>query len=72
MAKTTVYKVRLYNPLTDEPFLSRRMATAEGARLMRGDILEETAYVIDMTDLEAGEEWTARDFDPVLRGGKKL
>ena len=36
MDSVTVYKVGLYNALNDEPRTSRRMATAEGAAMMRG------------------------------------
>jgi hypothetical protein len=31
MAKVKVYKVKMYNGLTDETVVSRRMATREGA-----------------------------------------
>ena len=39
------------------------MATPEGAAKMGGTIIEGSGYVIDQTDLEAGEEWTPCDFD---------
>lgn len=63
MSTTTVYKVRLYNIATDETTVSRRMATPEGAAQMGGSIIEGTGYVIDLTELEAGNEWTPLDFD---------
>ncbi|WP_027556336.1 hypothetical protein [Bradyrhizobium sp. Cp5.3] len=64
MTKTVVYKVKLYNVATDEVVISRRMATHEGAAKMGGWTVEGTGVVVDLTDLEPGEEWTARDFDP--------
>ncbi|MCP3402848.1 hypothetical protein [Bradyrhizobium sp. CCGB20] len=64
MARTTVHKVKLYNVATDEVVISRRMATNEGAIKMGGWTVEGTGVVVDLTDLEPGEEWTARDFDP--------
>ncbi|GEC59210.1 hypothetical protein ACVIW2_000124 [Bradyrhizobium huanghuaihaiense] len=64
MARTTVYKVKLYNIATDEVVISRRMATYEGAAKMGGWPVEGTGHVIDLADLEPGEEWTPRDFDP--------
>lgn len=43
-----------------------------GAAKMGGWIVEGTGFVIDQTDLESGEEWTARDFDPRNLGYKKV
>lgn len=57
--------------MTDQAFLSRRMATVEGAAIMRGEIIEESAFVVDQTELEAGEEWTPLDFDPAALGYKQ-
>jgi hypothetical protein len=37
-----VYKVKLYNVATDEMVISRRMATAAGAQMMGGDIVDGT------------------------------
>lgn len=71
MSKTVVYRVKLYDVGHDEFILSRRMATEEGAKEMGGSIVEGSGFVIDLTDLENGEQWTARDFDPVRRGYKK-
>ncbi|QHO77823.1 hypothetical protein ACH79_39700 [Bradyrhizobium sp. CCBAU 051011] len=65
IARTTVYKVKLYNIATDEVVISRRMATQEGAAKMGGWTIEGTGHVVDVTDLEPGEEWTPRDFDPI-------
>ncbi len=64
MAKVTVYKVQVYNITTDQFVLSRRMATREGAKIMRGEVIENTAVEIDETQLEPGEKWTPRDFKP--------
>jgi hypothetical protein len=69
MPKVTVYKVKLYNVVTDATLISRRMATREGATRMRGDIVEDTALEIDASQLEPGEEWTPRGFDPRLHIG---
>ncbi|MCA1458928.1 hypothetical protein I6F35_38390 [Bradyrhizobium sp. BRP22] len=64
MARTTVYKVKLYNIATDEVIISRRVATYEGAAKMGGWTVEGTGHVVDLADVEPGEEWTPRDFDP--------
>ncbi len=64
MAKVTVYKVQLYDALNDRPMISKRMATAAGAAMMGGHILEETAIEIDESQLERDEQWTERDFNP--------
>ncbi len=64
MAKVTVYKVGLYNVVTDHTMISRRMATPEGAAKMGGWIIEGTATEIDASELENGEPWTARGFQP--------
>ena len=69
MSKVTVHKIGLYNPATDSPILSRRMATCEGAKLMRGWIIENTAVEIDASQLEPGKQWTAIDFNPNPRTG---
>jgi hypothetical protein len=60
----TVYKVRVYDVVTDEMQLSRRMATPEGAVKMGGEIVSGTSVEIAASSLELGEEWTPRDFDP--------
>jgi hypothetical protein len=39
------------------------MATREGAKIMHGEIVEESAIEIDDADLEGGEPWTPRDWD---------
>ncbi|MDO9295949.1 hypothetical protein [Bradyrhizobium sp.] len=69
MDTITVYKVRLYDVLNDEPFTSRRMATAEGATMMGGRIIDGTEVEIDRSKLEPGTEWTVRDFDPYATVG---
>jgi hypothetical protein len=62
MAKIKVYRVAVYDISNDTKTLWRRMATREGARVMRGDVLEETEIEIDESRLEAGQQWTPRDF----------
>ena len=62
--KVTVYKVRIYDIQQGAPRLSRRMATEAGAKIMCGEILWETETIISADDLECGEQWTARDFEP--------
>jgi hypothetical protein len=60
----TVYRVQVYDVTTDDFRLSRRMATPEGAVKMGGEIIGATAVVVPVSALEAGEEWTPRDFNP--------
>lgn len=62
--KVTVYKVLVYDIQQDAPRLSRRMATEAGAKKMNGEILSETAILIEAEDLERGEQWTLRDYKP--------
>jgi hypothetical protein len=64
MARIKVYKVQLYNAVTDAPMISRRMATRQGAEIMQGVVLENTEIEIDESQLERGEQWTARGFIP--------
>lgn len=64
METITVYKVGLYDALNDEPRTSRRMATVQGAAMMRGWIIDGTGFEIDPSQLEPGMQWTARDFNP--------
>ncbi len=64
MPKVTVYKIKLYDVATDQIRISRRMATREGADVMRGEIIPESAVEIDAARLERGEKWTERDFEP--------
>jgi hypothetical protein len=40
------------------------MATREGATIMKGEIIDNTAVEIDETQLESGEKWTPIDFRP--------
>jgi hypothetical protein len=44
--------------------VSRRMATEEGAKLMGGQIVPDTAVEIDAGLIETGEQWTRLEFDP--------
>ena len=71
MTKTTVHKVHLYDAMNDETIISRRYATLEGAERMGGAIIEGTAVVIDLTELEPGFEWTPRDFVPAPGSAKR-
>ena len=64
MAKVKIYRVKVYNVMTDQPVISRRMATREGAARMKGEILEDTGIAIDESRLEPGEQWTTVDFKP--------
>lgn len=64
MSKVTVYKVKVYNIATDASMISRRWATREGADRMSGWVIEESAVEIDDTQLEKGEQWTERGFEP--------
>jgi hypothetical protein len=64
VTNVTVYKVQLYNAATDNSLVSTRMATVEGAEIMGGHILKETAVEIDSSQLESGEQWTPRGFNP--------
>jgi hypothetical protein len=71
MTKTTVHKVHLYDAKNDETIISRRYATPEGAERMGGAIIEGTAVVIDLTELEPGFGWTPRDFVPAPGSAKR-
>ena len=62
MAMVKIYKVRLYNVDNDALQISRRMATREGAKIMGGQVVEDTEREVDESELEFGEQWTPRDF----------
>jgi hypothetical protein len=64
VAKVTVYDVKIHDLATDKFVISRRMATHVGAKIMHGEVMEESATEIDEADLEKGEPWTPRDFIP--------
>jgi hypothetical protein len=64
MTRLKVYKVKVYDVTTDQFVISRRLATREGAAIMRGVVLEDTGVVIDASQLEPGEQWTPKDFTP--------
>ena len=64
MPKVKVYKVKVYDINTDAYVVSRRMATREGAEIMKGVSLDNTEIEIDASQLETGENWTPRDFTP--------
>jgi hypothetical protein len=71
MVKTTVHKVRMYDAKNDDTIISRRYATSEGAEMMGGEIIEGTAVVIDVTELEPGFDWTPRDYVPKPGSAKR-
>jgi hypothetical protein len=64
MAGVKIYKVKLYNVVTDQYVVSRRMATREGAAKMKGEVVENAGIDIDESRLEPGEQWTPIDFMP--------
>jgi hypothetical protein len=64
MSKVTVFKVGLYDVVNDARKTSLRMATREGAAMMGGWIIEGSAVEIDTSQLEPGEQWTPREFNP--------
>ena len=64
MARVKVYRVSLYNMMTDEKIISRRMATRTGAARMGGEVIESTESEVDALQLELGEDWTPMDFRP--------
>ena len=70
MAKVTVYQVNFYNIQSDEMMRSRRWFTRAGADRVKGIVLENTTTEIEEANLEAGEQWTPRGFDPhAVSGG---
>lgn len=69
MAKVTVYRVQLYDVAKDEPVLSRRMVTREGAQILNGTIIEGSGIEIDEARLENWNQWTEVDYDPDRRTG---
>ena len=64
MANVKVYRVSLYNVMTDQKIISPRMATLTGAARMGGEVIENTECEIDASQLELGEDWTSLDFRP--------
>ena len=64
MAKVTVYRVQLWDPAKGENVIIGRMATLEGAKMLKGEIIAESAVEIDASRLERGEQWTPIDFVP--------
>lgn len=64
MAKVKVYRVRVYDPVSDQWPISTRMATREGVAIMNGKAIQETETDIDYSQLEDGEKWTPRNFTP--------
>ena len=63
----TVFRVRKYDVRSDEWIVSRRYATATGAAIMGGQVMGATQIEIQVSELEHGEEWTPRGFDPAAR-----
>ena len=64
MTKVIVYRVEFYDVQNDAMQRSRRWFTRDGAKRLNALVVESSAEEIDDTDLEPGEEWTRRDFDP--------
>jgi len=64
MTKVIVYRVEFYDIQNDTMMRSRRWFTRDGARRVNAVVLESLANEIDDADLEPGEQWTARGFDP--------
>ncbi len=64
MATVKVYRVRVYDAVSDQWSISPRMATREGVAIMNGKIIAGTEAEIDASQLEDGEQWTPRDFTP--------
>ncbi len=64
MAKVKVYRVEVYDAISDKWSISPRLATREGVAIMHGKIVEETEPQIDDSQLEDGEKWTPRDCTP--------
>jgi hypothetical protein len=62
--KVIVHRVRVYDHHIGTVVVSPRMATEEGAKVMGGQIVPDTAVEIDAGLLETGEQWTRLDFDP--------
>jgi hypothetical protein len=60
MSKIKVYRIELYDALTDEKIVSQRMATRDGAKSMGGKIIESTEIEIDESRLEPGEQSTPK------------
>lgn len=70
MARVIVYRFRVYDVLSDQMHLSRRMATREAINnVARGEVLETTA--IEVEDSAIGTEiagMTLIDFEPPSLG----
>ena len=64
MAKITIYRVEFYDVRNDASQRSNRWWTRQGAETFKAHILEDTALEVDDSCLEAGEQWTARGYDP--------
>ena len=69
MTKVIVYRVRIYDAQIDGWHTSRRWATGKGVEMMGGVIIPNSEIEIDTSQLESGEEWTARDYNPSASGG---
>jgi hypothetical protein len=64
MTTVTVYRVKFYDIQNDTMTQSRRWFTRAGAERVNALVLEDSATEINEGDLEAGEQWAARDFNP--------
>jgi hypothetical protein len=63
MAEIEVFRVKIYDGMTDDYIVSRRMATRRGASIMGGEIFGKSVS-IDELELEEGHQWTPLDFKP--------
>jgi hypothetical protein len=64
MTTVTVYHVKFYDIQNDTMKQSRRWFTRAGAERVNAFAVENSATEIDGGNLEAGEHWTARDYNP--------
>jgi len=69
MSTVTVYRVKFYDIQNDTMTQSRRWFTRAGAEKVNAFLLEDSATEINESDLEAEEQWTARDFNPHKKTG---
>lgn len=65
----TVYRAEFYDIQNDAMQRSRRWFTREGAERVNALLIESSAIEINEADLENGEQWTARDFNPHRTAG---
>ena len=64
MGRVVIYEVKVWDHNAGDNVISRRMATSEGALIMKVKSSPSTGAEIDTSQLERGEQWTPLDFDP--------